>query len=252
MLVYLYGSDSYRLNQRLSRIILEYKKKHSSLTHDHFYLDQKEELERLKNFTVSQSLFDKSKLGIVHNLKDELKEIKNILKPLLEDKNTTLVIAADKKLGKAFDFLLKKPVLSENFEPLKNIKFNAFIKKEIERKNIKIKESTVKELADIYEGDSFKIITELEKLSLGGEIETRVKIPDFFPLVQTLKSKLPLASRLRALSYLIDSEEPAAVFNIFSSIADIETKKRLADYDGLIKSGKLDYEEALTDLALAN
>jgi len=291
MLVYLYGSDSYRRRQKLNSIIAEYQKKHSALSHEHFYLDEEDAWERLKVFAGNQSLFDKTKLGAVHpvtprksrtsdrggmarqnqvieevpsfrtgsngvhnleELENEGKEIKEFLKSYLEDKNTTLVIIADKKL-KGFEFLLKPPAISQEFEPLKGAELMNFVKKEAETRGIKISLSHLSLLISAFAGDTWGIITELEKMSLGGKPEAQTKAPEFFPAIQTIKSRrLPIGARLSALAYLLENEEPAAVFNVTASIADPELKIKMADYDIMVKSGKLEYEEALTDLVLTN
>jgi len=58
MIIYLYGSDSYRRLEKLKEIISEYKKKHSGLTIDRFYLDESDnEWLRFKDFAGTQSLF---------------------------------------------------------------------------------------------------------------------------------------------------------------------------------------------------
>ena len=47
-------------------------------------------------------------------------------------------------------------------------------------------------------------------------------------------------------------EEPVKIFNILATsyLNTVFSLQKLADYDAAIKSGKLDYEEALVDLAL--
>src|SRR3989344_1425394 len=137
MLVYLYGLDSYRRHNKLKEIIAGYKKKHSGLSLERFYLEEDGSFERLKNFAVSQSLFDHSKLGIVNDLSSDTKEAPKFLKSLVEIRNLTLIIVSDKALGKDFRFLLEKPSLSQSFEKLEGAHLATFIKKEAEVRGVK-------------------------------------------------------------------------------------------------------------------
>src|SRR3989344_3047608 len=255
MIIYLYGQDSYRRQEKLKSIVAEYQKKHSALTIDHFDLaarsENGREFERLKDFSGGQSLFGETRLGVVHGLEDAEKEFADFLKLAAEKKSITLVIAADEKPKKEFDFLLKKPVQSQEFPPLKTAELTIFIKKEMEKRSIKFSSSHLSSLISIYGGDTWGIVTELDKIALGGKIEAEVLMPQFFSLIQRIKSGT-LASRISALAYLLENEEPAAVFNVTASIADPELKVKMADYDVAVKSGKLEYEEVLTDLVLSN
>ena len=88
-------------------------------------------------------------------------------------------------------------------------------------------------------------------MALGGTSGASAFTPAFFPLIQTLKKPGNVRACLAALGYLLATEDPAAVFNVTASIADPNLTVQMADYDVLIKSGKLEYEEALTDLAVS-
>ncbi len=270
MLIFLYGPDSYRRQQKLKALVSEYQKKHSVFTIEHFSLDEENDFERLKNFAGNVSLFDKSKLAVVHNAEEVGKEAAEFLKQFIDDKNTTLIITADDKLRrpltspggvgaptrgasgptKDFQFLLKKPVLAQEFEELKGTELINFIKKEAEARNIKLPTSNLQLLTSLYVGDTWGLINELEKIALGGKPEAEVQIPEFFASIQRLK-RGPLGLRLSALAYLLEEEDPAKIFNITAAVADPELKVKMADYDVAVKSGKLEYEEVLLDLVLS-
>lgn len=251
MIIYLYGLDSYRRLQKLNSVISEYRAKHSALTVDHFDLTEEGSLERLKDFSGGQSLFGETKLGAVHGLEDAGKEIADFLKLAAEKKSITLAISTDEKPKKEFDFLLKRPVIAQEFSPLKTAELTLFIKKEMAARDIKPNVALTEDLIASYGGDTWGIVTELDKIALGGKFEAEIAVPQFFSLIQRVKSG-PLASRLSALAYLLENEEPAAVFNVTASIADPELKVKMADYDVAIKSGKLEYEEVLLDLVITN
>lgn len=250
MIVCLYGPDSYRRGQKIKALVSEYQKKHSAWTVEHFSLDEEGSFGRLKNFAGNVSLFDKSKLAVVHQVEEAGKEAADFLKEFLDDKNITIIITSDDKPTQDFAFLLKKPVLAQEFEELKGVPLANFIKKEAEKRNVKLSPSHFPLLTSLYVGDTWAIINELEKIALGGEPEEHLAMPQFFPLIQRLKGRWPLGEKLSALAYLLENEEPAAVFNVTASVADPELKVKMADYDVAVKSGKLEYEEVLLDLVL--
>ncbi len=251
MLIHLYGPDAYRRKQKLQEIVSAYEKKHSALTRGVFYLDETEALDRLRLFLGSQSLFDAAKLAVVYGLADAPSEFPKFLKTFLQHTTTTIVAISEKKLGKEFAFLLKKPSISQSFDPLTASALSAFIKTESEHRGLALTADMLRYISQAFQSDTWRIVTEIEKLSLGGEAgQATAAIPAFFPLVQSFKNGRSVESRLVALGYLLESGDPAAVFNITASIADSRLKIKMADMDVAIKSGKLEYAEALTDLAL--
>jgi len=251
MLIYLYGPDSYRRQKKLKSILDEYRKKHSALTIERFSMEEKDGVNRIENFLKDQSLFGETKLGVVHD-PEEAEGLSPVLKSVLNDKTTTLIVVSEKKMGTGFGFLFKKPALAESFEVLKGAELIAALRHEAAARKISVEEKTLFLLAETYGGDLFAIVNELEKMALGSDFAPHPKDPPFFALIQTLKSRSSLGSRLSALAYLLENEEPAAIFNITAAIADPSLKIKMADYDIAVKSGKLEYEEVLTDLAIGN
>jgi hypothetical protein len=250
MIIYLYGPDSYRRQEKLKEIVEKFEAKHSTLTIDHFRLSQEGEFDRLRRFVESQSLFEKAKLAVVHEAEESGKEAAEFLKSVLESKTVTVVVSAEEKLPKEFNFLEKKAFATHEFEKLTGSELLTFLKKEAEKRKLKISGETIQVLMGLYPGDTWGLVTELEKMTLGGEVREGVSRPPFFPLVQTIKAGL-LPRRLSALAYALEYEEPAAVFNVVASLSGPELKIKMADYDVAIKSGKLEYPEALLDLVLS-
>lgn len=251
MVIYLFGPDSYRRGEKLREVVSEYEKKHSRLTIERFDLEEEGAKENLAEFLASTSLFEPTKLAVVSGLETTDKKFGDSLKLCLEDKNTTLVVVADKKLGKDFAWLQESRHAQE-FEHLESSPYLAWAKKEAEKRGAKISPETLRLLRETYAGDSWGLITELEKISLGGKFEGGLDIPEFFPLVQRIKGSGTLPQRLSALAHALDHEDPAAVFNVAASIASPEQKVKFADYDVAVKSGKLEYEEVLLDLVIGN
>lgn len=254
MILYLYGPDSYRRQQKLKEIIRKYQEKHSNLTIDHFYLDEENEFLRFKDFTLNQSLFGGSKIGIVYNLASvqKQKELIDLVKKFLDSDYLNLLISEEKELGKEFDFLYKKPVLAQNFKNLSPFELINFIKAEAANKKIQLSPQIIDYLVKAYGSDTWGLINELNRLSLGGKIESRYQYDknDLFPLIDKIVKSPLIDARLKALEVLLDNEEPAMIFNFIAAIAKNSLKIKMADYDAMIKSGQLNYEEALLDLVI--
>ncbi|MBI3046184.1 MAG: hypothetical protein HYY86_01395 [Candidatus Harrisonbacteria bacterium] len=271
MIIYLYGADSYRRQQKLKEIIADYKNKHSSFAVESFDLEQVGGLDKLKDFTKAQSLFDKVKLGIINNgsLLDEAleKEYVALLKENSRSKEPTLVISENKKPAKNFSFLLDldKPNLSQEFENLTGGQPEKFLLKEANGRGLIFDKESQNLLLQVYAGDSWGLITELDKLALLDEKKITKKVLEnhlhallpinIFLAIDQMRSSKNIGQRLALLEELLErSEEPRMIFNILavSPYADSSWKQKAADYDAAIKIGKLEYEEALLDLVVSD
>ena len=273
MINFLYGSDSYRQRKKLNEIVGQYGQKH--LTCEKFELDSSranqsdDEFLRLKEFARNRSIFEKEKLAIVAGLfefadENEKKTIE-FLKANLHDKDFTIVIFGGKNPNKKFAFLLEQPVSFQEFANLDGEKLKFFIKKEAEKRGLKLAVDAIGFLARIFNNDSWGLINELDKLSLFDSVsfdasQLKNLIDDFRPLemdqffsqLYALSGNRPLKQKIVSLEVLLNSEEPAKIFNILAASSRNQPAeiKRFADYDVAVKSGKIDYEEALLDLCL--
>lgn len=267
MVIFLHGPDSYRRQEKLKEIISDYKKKHSGLSIQHFDVSDGPEFQQFRDFLKSNSLFDAFKLGIIRGGEDlddpDEKEFRKSLKDSLEDKKSVLVLLFDKKPVKEYKFLLDKPVIFQSFENLDYQEFSAFIQKEAEKRGLKIDRACVSLLAAAFSGNSWSAVTELEKLSLlddkkitsetvSGHIEAFSGI-NIFDTLNLLRSSRNPSERLRIFEELLErNSDPAMLFNItaISPYAQKEWKELMADYDAVVKSGKLEYEEVMLDMIL--
>ncbi|MDO8429989.1 MAG: hypothetical protein Q7S73_01315 [bacterium] len=264
MIIFLYGSDSYRRSQKLKEYIERYKAKYEAFSLSNFDFGQEEDWAKFKDFSRSKSLFESSKLGMLFNIGDaeSKKEMIEILKENLESKDLTLIISEDKKPTKDFNFLLKKPVVVWEFENLTGAELENFLEKESEARKLSLDRESQNLLAQIYGNDSWGLITELDKLSLLDEKKITKAILEnhlnaslpinIFYLIPQMRNSENIGQRLAILEKLLESGDPAMIFNILavSPYADADWKKRIADYDASIKSGKLEYEEVLLELSL--
>ena len=248
MIIYLYGPDSYRRGQKLREIIAEYEQKHSGLTLSYFDGEDEGLVVKLRDFTSHQSLFGGNRLGVLRSPECAGSEAADNARSLLGAKGTTLVIVSDEKIGAPWDFL--EEATAQEFPALSPEQFHAFLAREAGRRGVRLDPVAARSLVEQYRDDTWGAMNELEKIALGGDAERAVRAPEFFPSVLAL-SRGPLRTRLSSLAELLEREEPAAVFNVLASFAGGREKATFADYDAVIKSGKLEYEEALLDWVLA-
>lgn len=259
MIIFLYGSDDYRREAKKREVVAEFEKKRSDLGVGRFDLANTEGFAGFKEFLVSQSLFQPKKLAVLDSAFEvEPKELAGILKNFLDNKDTTVLISEDEKPVKALEFLRKEPVLTQEFEILKGKEWEKLVLGEIKKREVKISENGIKFLSQVYQGNTWGLVTELEKLQFLGvkEIHARdleelgvEQAPVFWTLIMGFKSR-SLPQKLYALEKVFGSnEQPAKIFNILAYQLP-EKLSDLAEYDLMVKSGKLEYEEALVDLAL--
>ena len=173
MIIFLYGSDSYRRLQKQKEVVGEYKKKHSGLTIDRFYLDESaDEWVRFKDFASAQSLFGGNRLAMVSGgseVKEKnAKELAKFLNSLSDSKSVVVLLTEENKLNKDFNFLLKKPVLNQEFKNLTISQFNNFVTNEAKKRGIKLSPEALKGLVLGYLNDTWGAVTELDKLALAG------------------------------------------------------------------------------------
>lgn len=278
MIIFLYGADDYRREAKKREIVAEFQKKRSDLGVGKFSFGEGSAsggdlvvFEKFREFLISQSLFQSAKLAILENSfevsgdPDKKSKISNgagrlreVLKEVLENKNITVLMSEKDKPVKAMDFLLKEPVVSQKFEFLEGREWENFILKEAKRVEVKITAGALRFLAAVYQNNSWGLVTELEKLAgLGKELvdvkdleELGVEqAPNFWSLLLGFKSR-DLSQRLWALEKVFGMNEPSAkMFNVLAYQLP-DKKTAIAEGDLAVKSGKLEYDEALLSLVL--
>lgn len=265
MIIYLYGPDAYRRQEKVNWYLEEFRKKHSNLALEKFYLEQPEDWERFREFASSQTLFGGTQLGVVYNLREaEAKKTVPILKKAQEDKAITLIISEDKKLTKEFDFLLKSHTVAE-FDWLSEPQAALFLKKLAQSRNLSLDLTSQNLLLQVYRNNSWGLVTELDKLALLEEKQLTREILEkhldltlpmnVFYALNEMRSSRYLSNRLSILERLLEqSDEPAMIFNILAASPYLSAaqKQKMADDDAAVKSGKLEYEEVLTNLTIGD
>lgn len=294
MIIFLYGSDDYRREAKKRRLVAEFRDRRTDLGLMTFDFLDDGALEKFKEYLINQSLFQTAKMAVVSGLFEIVspsfapdfakatsgkktatgKDFINILKSVLENKNITVLISEKDKPVKALDFLLKKPVLAQEFGVLKGKEWESFVQGEVKKREINISPDGARFLAQVYEGDTWRLITELDKIRFlgnpsagsgqapsagsGPSREIQIKdledlgveqAPNFWGLILGFKSR-DVAARLWALEKVFGTNDPPAkIFNILAYQLP-DKLQALANYDLMVKSGKLEYEEVLVDLVI--
>lgn len=256
MIIFIYGPDSYRRLRKQLELQEAYRKKKGNLSKEQFNMEDKDAIEAFKGFMANQSMFGDGKFAVILNAYEiaDSKQFKEILKNELKSEASVILINAEGKPPAALKFLLEEPVKSQSFEALQGPALKHFINKEAIQRRLKLSTSIIDSLQETFQSDTWSIITELDKLMLTGNfIEARGIKREFYPLVNTLKSDKDIRKRLVALEIILSDrrDDPAKVFNAASyGSRNKKEAATFADYDISVKSGKLDYEEALVDFAL--
>jgi DNA polymerase III subunit delta len=246
MLIFLYGPDTWRSQQKLSEFKQEFTKKKDPQGLSIVIFDnQNLNLNNLRNAFLSSGLFTEKRLIIIKNFfspltlkistktKNFFEEILNILKKTKQQKDNILIFwdeeINEKKLNpeqKKIYQLLKKEPYQEEFKALKKPELKTWIKNQAINKNITIDQLAQEALIEICGANLWSLKNELEKLIAlkSGTLEKTINLKD----VQ--KNLLPaLEENIWALTDALGQRKKALALKIFSDLSaqNIEIEKIL-------------------------
>jgi DNA polymerase III delta subunit len=271
MVIYLYGKDSYRRNQKLKELIFAYREKHPAM--DFLSVDFEEDEEgfaRARDFLKQPSMFVDSKLLVMKEIaalpEKERKALTKILKPEAETSKTFIIISDSEESLSDFKFLLEEPVKHQSFAVLRDKALDQFLATEAVQRRLKFERSAWNFLISYLsagEETTWRGINELEKFALAGfkspvalqDVQSLIHSAELGPVFKVAREFLRITDHKKKLALLervlLHGEEAAYFFNSLGFQARGKDLFCLADYDIKIKSGKADYEEALTEFALS-
>ncbi len=269
MIILLYGPDNYRRSQKLKEITNSYRQKQSLFSLERFDFDDSEEFYRFKDFTSQQLIFEGKKLAILENVFSlgvkELNPLKELLKENVKNENVILIISDSRGLPSEFKFVLDEAISKQEFTNLDEEKTKFFTRSEAKKRGLEFSSQAENFLSAFFKNNTWGLVTELDKLQSlyqepvkidVGDLEGAgdfFKSSDIFNFINAVSRKQSSTEKLKSLeSLFLNHEEPAMVFNFLaaSRFLSFDLLKKMADYDVLVKSGRIDYETALLDLCL--
>lgn len=186
ILIFLYGSDSYRLNKEAELIIEKYRQKHSSGVNFFSFDLLDHSIEDLENAIKTVSFFNEVKLIAVKNIftKKDAGRIAEIIKRyhLLNIKEVVLLAkeySQEKDLmvkNKELFKILTSGSLVRSFDNLEDKKLEDWICAEFKARECSISPVAVRKLAEATGHNSSRLACEIDKLSnyrLKGEISSQ-------------------------------------------------------------------------------
>ncbi len=252
MLLHVYGPDSYRRGRAVRDIVQKYTTKYPDGAVITIDCEDEKAAVMLQAALTNRGLFAKAALVLLENPAEATKELIKILKGSVTVAEVTVLVSAAKKLPKDFAFLYAEGVgpKKQEFDALESKELLSFLKSEAIALGYVVSDETVHAVSQLHGGDTWAAITELARASLGGVVGGARPSIDFVAAMGTLMNGGRVEQRLRALFLLLESEDPAKIFNMAGGWARGGGKVRMADYDIAVKSGTLEYGEALLDYVL--
>jgi DNA polymerase III delta subunit len=259
MIIFLYGDNDYLRQNKKQEIILKSQIKNNGFKPRVFDMENENAIYDFKDFITNQPIFDISKSAVIENLYlADATLLSKLLKSIVDDENIRVLISEEKAPTKNLNFLVKEPTRFFEFKKFSSRNFINFIKEEANSMNISINDEAVRFLSDVYNGDSWGVHTELQKLSsfknhISKEDLNKLNLsvaPDYWFAINGLKSQV-FKNRIIAMEKIFSiNEAPAKTFNILAS--QVKNKSEvMAKYDLMAKSGLLEYDEILIDFALS-
>ncbi|HWA64636.1 MAG TPA: DNA polymerase III subunit delta [Candidatus Paceibacterota bacterium] len=176
MIIFLYGTDGYRLRQNRETVLASYRAKHASGM-NLFFADgaSDEGLAALENALKTNSFFQEVQLIALTNVfasPDRAIHIQEILERFGVSQDPQRVVmaihpgsAAEAKPKAVFDFLAAKPHLVREFSPLAGAKLEQWIKAEAAGRTVSFAPGALQKFLAMAGSDSWQRIQNLEKVA---------------------------------------------------------------------------------------
>lgn len=170
MLIYLYGPDSYRRQQNLNKLATGFREKNTSFSEKYSDFAIDGNFPEFEDFLLQQSMFSFKKLAVVNNPfelgKDESSKFKEILKSNKDTPETFIILSSNEEPAKEFEFLLDLPKNNVlEFGALEGAKMEHYMNLEAKNLGISLTPKAVSLLAKIFRGNTWGLVTELQKLA---------------------------------------------------------------------------------------
>jgi len=229
MIIFLYGKDTYRLQQKLKEIEAQYKEIHKSGLNLEKIDALQIEFEEFADKLFQYSMFIKKKLFFLENLFSSQKFKEKFLEKIKEiTKSQDLIVVFEKKELPKRDKLflsLKKHGKSQEFESLKGKMLENWIKNEFQKEKIKVSEQALNLLLEFIGNDLWQLSNEIKKLVC---LKKSLKADD---LIEEVKSE--------DIEILVKPKLEANIFKIIDALSQKNKKKALKlIQESLLKENK--------------
>ncbi|MBD3359742.1 MAG: DNA polymerase III subunit delta [Candidatus Buchananbacteria bacterium] len=271
MIIFLYGEDTYRSSQKLEKIKNKFQKEVDSSGMNLTVLDGAGlKFEEFNQQVKASPFLARKRMVIIKNLISDNKS-KNIQKEIVEllnheskqpDQNNIIIFweatnhSKSRTKNALWDRLIKEK-FAEEFKPLSTGQLNAWIDKEIKKRQAQIEKTAITKLAAMVGNDLWQLTSEIEKLVnycqtkqiTPTEIEKLVKAKyddDIFKLIDSLGNK----NKKQALKLISDQINSGAneiyllsmlirQFKILLLIKDLQNNNQSLTKDQIAKELKI-------------
>jgi DNA polymerase III delta subunit len=268
MVIALFGSDSYRRIEKGKELVRAYRAKYPLA--DLLSVDLEEDPESwvsARDFLRQPSMFVDSKVLLVREpAAAEDKEWSEALKDAASAKGVVAILSSEKDATANFPFLDHKGVERQEFKELEGRILEVFVAREAKARGIAFDPIALRfflNYLETFPSRGARAIAELDKMTLAKfrspvtredmeELTAWLPSEELYRGARTVCEGKSAFERLTALERLFLAREAAAkLFNTIGYLATGAPAAALGAYDIAAKSGKLEYEEALTDFAIA-
>lgn len=217
MIIFLYGKDTYRLQQKLKEIEERYKKIHQDgLNFEKLNVEQTN-FQEFWDKLQQTSMFIKKKLFFLENLFSNQKFKEGFLKKIkdIADSQDIIVVFEKKELAKSDKLFkgLKKYSKFQEFKVLEGQELRNWTRNEFKKQGVKINSPALTNLVNFVGSDLWRLSNEIKKLS-------------FFKC-STIVSDLKTEVNTEDVKLLVKPKIEAVIFETIDALAQKQKKKAL-------------------------
>ncbi len=169
MIIFLYGSDTYRSRRKLNEIIEQYRKIHKSGLNLKYFNGENLNFQDFKDEVQSVSMFAEKKLIILENVnKNKIFKEKFLANSKNFADSDDLILfyeAGETSTNDSLFKFLRKSGQSQEFQPLAGQRLKNWVKKELKNYKVNISPEALDQLINYTGNNLWRLTNELSKLA---------------------------------------------------------------------------------------